>query len=87
LRDGVEGIIADKNDHIIMSNVSRGAFDIAVAGENKINVKVYNLAGQRVSSTPSIDGKAHVVIPAYSGVFVVSVNGQKAVYNRKVVIK
>lgn len=87
LRDGVEGIIADKNDHVIMSNVSRGEFDIAVAGENKIDVKVYNLAGQLVSSTPSIDGKAHVVVPAYSGVFVVSVNGQKAVYNRKVVIK
>lgn len=87
LRDGVEGVYADKNDKLIMTNVSRGEFDLAVAGESNIKVNVYNLAGQLVSTTPSVNGTAHVVVPAYNGVFVVSVNGQKGVYNRKIVIK
>lgn len=86
LRDGVEGVRADKSDQMIMSAIERGEFDVCVAGEDNITVNVYNIAGQLISSSPSINGKAHVVVPAYSGVFVVSAKGDKGTYTRKVTL-
>ena len=86
LRDGVEGVRADRNDHMILSGVSRGEFDVCVAGEDNITVNVYNVAGQLISTSPSINGKAHVVVPAYSGVFLVTAKGDKATFTRKVAL-
>ena len=83
---GVEEVIANGKSPIIVENDSKGHLRVLAAGEDAIDVNVYNLAGQVVATVRGDGGEASLDLPS-SGVFITSVKGEKSSAVAKVIVR
>lgn len=83
---GVEEVIANGKSPIIVENDSKGHLRVLAAGEDAIDVNVYNLAGQVVATVRGDGGEASLDLPSF-GVFITSVKGEKSSAVAKVIVR
>lgn len=83
--NGVEGIVADTNERLMITTAGVKQFEVFLGGAESMNVTLYNISGQPVL-TQSGNGDEIVVDASSlaSGVYIVNVNNR---HNQRVLVK
>ena len=83
--NGVEGIVADSNERLMITSAGVKQFEVFVGGVESMNVTLYNISGQPVLTQHSNGDE--IVIDASSlasGVYIINVNNR---HNQRVLVK
>ncbi len=83
---GVEDVIANGKPTIIVENDASGRIRVVAAGEDEIDVKVFNGLGQLVASTKGTAGEATLDV-AGQGIYFTAVSGAKSATVAKVIVR
>lgn len=85
LKAGVNDIVADRNDGIIVSTVAANVFDVFAAGAHGVNAAVYNMQGAMVAKASTDDSNVQLDLSNQpAGIYIINVNGAKS---ERVVVK
>ena len=88
--NGVQNVIADSDAYecVFVTPIGVNQYEVSVVGANEINVALYNMAGQSVS-TKSTNGDTLTIDASNvaAGVYVLTVEAEGVKYTTKIVVK
>lgn len=85
---GVDGGLTDCEKKFMLNSLGNNIYDVYVAGEDKLNINLYNMSGIPVISVVSEDN--NVTIDAGNlekGVYVLTVQGRNSKHTRRILVK
>lgn len=85
---GIESVNFERDNKLIVSQLSDSEIEAFVAGENSLSATLYNMSGQPVVTAVAQDDTVVINVgDTLKGVYVLSIKGEKAQYSTRVVIK
>lgn len=84
---GISDVITEEKRLIVTSN-GDNRYEVFVAGENKLNVRLFNMSGMQVLNDSSQDESIMIDASNLSkGVYLLSVQGETAKYTKRILVK
>ena len=84
---GISDVITEEKRLIVTSN-GDNRYEVFVAGENKLNVRLFNMSGMQVLNDSSQDESIMIDASNLSkGVYLLSIQGETAKYTKRILVK